>query len=136
MLARRRELVDSATQMMVADEFYDDKPWIDLSEQELKKGLEKFAGVDVQQTSDVGFCRLIFRVLKMDASVPVDSKVFMQKRALRKYLADSGLTGVVKPGGRHAEAWQSAGRGDIGGNGATRVSPQGGKGDEVQPRSA
>ena len=100
MLARRRELVDSATQMMVADEFYDDKPWIDLSEQELKKGLEKFAGVDVQQTSDVGFCRLIFRVLKKDASVPVDSKVFMQKRALRKYLADSGLTDVVKPGGR------------------------------------
>ena len=40
------------------------------------------------------------RVLKMDASVPVDSRVFMQKRALRKYLADSGLTGVVKPGGR------------------------------------
>ena len=38
MLARRRELVDSATQMMDADEFYDGKPWIDLSEQELKKG--------------------------------------------------------------------------------------------------
>ena len=37
-LARRRELVDSATKMMVADEFYDGKPWIDLSEQELKKG--------------------------------------------------------------------------------------------------
>ena len=39
------------------------------------------------------------RVLKMDASVPVDSRAFMQKRALRKYLADSGLTDVVKPGG-------------------------------------
>ena len=90
MLARRRELVDSATHMMVADEFYDGKPWIDLSEQELKNGLEKFAGVDVQQTSHVDFCRHIFRVLKMDASVPVDSRVFMQKRALRKYLADSG----------------------------------------------
>ena len=38
-LARRRDLVDSATQMMGADEFYDGKPWIDLSEQELKKGL-------------------------------------------------------------------------------------------------
>ena len=102
MLARRRELVDSATQMMVADEFYDGKPSIDLSKQELKKGLEKFAGVDVQQTSDVpvDFCRQIFRVLKMDASVPVDSRVFMQKRALRKYLADSGLTDVVKPDGR------------------------------------
>ena len=37
---------------MIADEFYDGKPWIDLSKQELKKGLEKFAGVDVQQTSD------------------------------------------------------------------------------------
>jgi len=47
-LARRRELVDSATQMMVADECYDGKPWVDLSEQELKKGLETFAGVDVQ----------------------------------------------------------------------------------------
>ena len=39
-LARRRELVDSATQTMVADEFYDGKPWIDLCELELKKGLE------------------------------------------------------------------------------------------------
>ena len=99
-LARRRELVDSATQMMVADEFYDGKPWIDHSEQELKKGLETFAGVNMQQTSGVDFCHQIFRVLKMNASVPVDSRVFMQKHALRKYLADSGLTDVVKPGGR------------------------------------
>ena len=38
--ARRRELVYSATQMMVADEFYEIKPWIDLSEQEIKKALE------------------------------------------------------------------------------------------------
>ena len=89
-LARRRELVDSPTQMMVADEFYNGKPWIDLSEQELKNGLEKFAGVDVQQTSDVDFWRQIFRMLKMDASVTVDSRVFMQKRALRKYLDDRG----------------------------------------------
>ena len=37
-LARRRELLHSATQMMVADEFYDGKPWIDLSEQERRKG--------------------------------------------------------------------------------------------------
>ena len=96
-LARRRELVDSATQMMVADELYDGKPLIDLSELELKKGLEIFDGVDVQQTSDVAFCRHIFRV-KMDASAPVDSRVFMHK--LRKYLADSGITDVVKPGGR------------------------------------
>ena len=36
----------------------------------------------------------------MDASVPVNCRVFIQKRALRKYLADSGLTDVVKPGGR------------------------------------
>ena len=98
-LARRGGMVESATLMMVADELYDGKPWIDLSEQDLKKGLETLAGVDVQQTSDVHFCRQIFRVLKMDASVPVDSKVFMQKRVLRKYLADSGLTDV-KPGGR------------------------------------
>ena len=47
-LARRRELVDSATQMMVADNFYDGKPWIDLSEQELKQGLQTFASIDVQ----------------------------------------------------------------------------------------
>ena len=36
----------------------------------------------------------------MDASVPVDSRVFMQKRALPRYLADSGLTEVVKTDGR------------------------------------
>ena len=29
-LTRRRELEDSATRMMVVDEFYDGKPWIDL----------------------------------------------------------------------------------------------------------
>ena len=98
-LARRRESVDSATHMIVADEFYDGEPWIDLSEQELKQGLQTFASNDVQ-TSDADFCRQIFRVLKMDASVPVDSRMFMRKRALRKYLADSGLTDVVKPGGR------------------------------------
>ena len=95
-LARRRELVDSSTQIMVADEFHDGKPSIDLSEK-LKK---PFAGVDVQQPSDMDFCHQIFLVLKMDASVPVDSRVFMQKRALRKYLADSGITDVVEPGGR------------------------------------
>ena len=83
-LARWRELVDSATQMMVVDELYDGKPWIDLSEQELKKGLAKFAGLDVQQTSDVDFCRQIFRVLKMDASVPVDSRVIAQKHTAAK----------------------------------------------------
>ena len=46
-LARSRELVDSATQMMVADNFYDGKPWIDLPLLELKKGPETIAGVDV-----------------------------------------------------------------------------------------
>ena len=34
--------------MMVADEFYDDKPWVDLSEEELMQRLKKFAGVDVK----------------------------------------------------------------------------------------
>ena len=86
--------------MMVADEFYDGKPWIYLTEQELKKGLELFAGVDAQQTINVDLCRQIFRMLKMDASMPVDSSVFMQTRTLRKYLAGSELTDVVKPGGR------------------------------------
>ena len=36
----------------------------------------------------------------MDASVQVGSRVLMEKRALRIYLADSGLTEVVKPDGR------------------------------------
>ena len=99
-LAGRRELVDSATQMMVADEFLDGKPWIDLSEEELLQGLKRFAGVDMQQTSGEDFCRQIFRVLMMDTSVPVESRVFMQKHALRKCLADSGLTEVVRPDGR------------------------------------
>ena len=99
-LARRRELVDSATQMMVAYELYDGKPWVDLSEEELMQGLTKSAGGNMQQTSDEDFCRQLFRMLKMDADVTVDSTVFMQKCALRKCLADSGLTEVVRPNGR------------------------------------
>ena len=86
--------------MMVADEFHDGKPWIHLTEKELKKELETFAGLDVQQTSDVGFPRQIFRVLKMDASVPVVSRVFMQKRVLLNNLADSKLPDVVNSCGR------------------------------------
>ena len=54
----------------------------------------------MQQTSDEDFRRQIFCVLKMDASVSVDSRAFMQKRAPRKYLADSGLTEVARPDGR------------------------------------
>ena len=49
-----------------ADEFYDGKPWVDLSVEERMQGLKTFAGVDMQQTSDDDFCRHIFRVLKMD----------------------------------------------------------------------
>ena len=61
---------------MVADKFYDGKLWVDLSVKEQIKELKIFAGVHIQQTSDEEFCRQIFRVLKMDASVPVDSRVF------------------------------------------------------------
>lgn len=38
MPARRRELVDSATSMIVADEVYNDNVLVDLSEEELTKG--------------------------------------------------------------------------------------------------
>ena len=62
-LAKRRELVDSATQMMAANEFYDGKPWVDVSVEELMQGLKRFAGVGIQQPSDEDFCRQIFRVL-------------------------------------------------------------------------
>ena len=39
-------------------------------------------------------------MLKTYANVPVESRVFMQKRALREYLAGSVLTEVVRPDGR------------------------------------
>ena len=86
----------------MADELHDGKPWVDLAEEELKQGLKTIAGTDVQQTSDEELCRLVFRVLKMGASVPVpvDSRVFTPKGALRKYLADSVLVEVVQPDGR------------------------------------
>ena len=50
--------------------------------------------------SDDGFCRQIFRVLKMNANMRVDSRVFMKKCVLLKYLADGGLKEGVKPDGR------------------------------------
>ena len=42
---------------MVADEVYDDKATVDLSDEEPKKALEPFAAVDVLLTSDEVFCR-------------------------------------------------------------------------------
>ena len=39
-------------------------------------------------------------MLKIDASVPVNSRDFTQKRALQKHISDSGLTNVVNVGGR------------------------------------
>ena len=90
-------MVDSRAQVIVADELYDVKFWVDLSEEELLQGLQRFAGVNMQQTRDEGFCRQICRVLKMGASVPVKSRVLMGERALRKHFADIGLTEVVRP---------------------------------------
>ena len=42
---------------MVADEVYDDKATIDISEEELTKALQPFAVVDVQVTCDEGYSR-------------------------------------------------------------------------------
>ena len=58
------------------------------------------SAVNVQLTSDVDFCRQIFRVLKLDASMPVDRRVFMKQRALCKSLPDSGVTDMGTPGNR------------------------------------
>ena len=93
-LTRRRELADSATQILAADEVYDVKQCIDLPELDLQEGLETLSGGDIQQTSHVDHFRQIFCVLKMDSTVPLESTVLMQQRAQRKYLADCGLTDV------------------------------------------
>ena len=124
-LARRRELVDSATQMMVADELYNANPWVDLPEQELLPGLKIFPVFDVQQTSDEDFCRQVFRMMKMDASVPVDSRVFDKICAAQKKRAhgsEEARRSVV-----HPKSWCSDDAGNSGRSRATRVPPQGRK---------
>ena len=80
---------------MVADEFYDGKPKVDLSEEELMQGLKMFAGVDMQETSDEGF-------LPPDIPCAEDGceRAGRYQGSLRKYLADSGLTEVVRPDSR------------------------------------
>ena len=70
-----------------------------ISEDELLQGVENVDGVDMHQTNDDDLGSRTFRMLKIDASVPVDSTVFMQQRALRKYLIDGGLFDVVNPDG-------------------------------------
>ena len=54
-LARRRSPLDSATQVIVADEVYDDKASADLCEEELTKATKTFAVADFRLTSDEGF---------------------------------------------------------------------------------
>ena len=82
--ARRQELRDSATQMMVDGGFYDGRLWGDLLEDELIQGLEKVAGVDVHHTSDEDFWLQIFRAI-----VAVQNREVLQMRSLWKYLASS-----------------------------------------------
>ena len=69
MLARRRELVDSASKIKVADVFYDDKHWVHVSQEELLQGINIFSGHEVHQISDLDFRRQIFLVPNMDISV-------------------------------------------------------------------
>ena len=56
-------MVDSATEMIVADCFYDGISLVNVSEEEKMQGLKSFAGVEMQQTSDEDFCRQVFRLL-------------------------------------------------------------------------
>ena len=56
-----------------------------------------FAGVDIQQKRDEVFGCQMFLVLKMDARVPLDCGESMEKRALRKHFAESGLMELVRP---------------------------------------
>ena len=74
----------------------------------------------------------------MDTSVPVDGRAFMQKRALRKYLADSGLTEVVKHNDRqyvlkHCKVLVEA---IAAGIEPLEFPPQGGKEGAFRPRNA
>ena len=57
MLAGKRELLDSETHVMVADEVYDGRATVDLLGEELTKAREPFAAVDALLTSDEVFCR-------------------------------------------------------------------------------
>ena len=54
-LAKTRDLVHSPTQTMVAVVFYYGKPWVDLPEEELPKGLKMFDVIAIQQTSEEDF---------------------------------------------------------------------------------
>lgn len=55
MLAVRPELVNSTTKMMVASEVYAGEASVDLSEEELTKGLKTHVAVVIQVTSDDDF---------------------------------------------------------------------------------
>ena len=55
MLAEKRDILDSETHVMVADEVYDDKATVGLSDEEPKKALKPFAAVDALLTSDEVF---------------------------------------------------------------------------------
>ena len=54
-LLGRRGLVHSSTQLMVTDEVYESKRWVDLTGEELMQGLKRFAGNDMQQANDEDF---------------------------------------------------------------------------------
>ena len=64
--------------------------------------LKRFAGVDMQQTSDedLGCQKLI--VVMMDRCMAIKRSLLMKNLAvIRRYISDSGLMEVVTPYGRN-----------------------------------
>ena len=136
-IARRRELVDYATQMMAADEFYDGKPWIYLSAQRVGVRAPNVCWRLCAANECCGFlppdllcaedgCKRAGR------QQGVHAKACPAKAPCRRRVYGRG---EARWSAVHVEAWLGAGKDASSGNRATRVSPQGRKGDNGQSRS-
>ena len=83
--------------MVVAGEVYDDKATVDRGEEELSKALEPFAAVDVQLLNDEDLAAMCLNNECKRATLYF--RVLIQNTSLRKYLAEDGVTELLKPGG-------------------------------------
>ena len=94
-----RELVSKSVQAFVCYKWYRGKPRAQLTDEELRVGLYRMAGIDGVVVQVKTFKNDMYRILKMDPTVPVRDRVQGVQQALISHITTQELEDTVMPGG-------------------------------------
>ena len=99
-VAKIRELVPDALQRLIARRYYQSKMSEDLTEAEVREGLEKLGGLDAEEWDEETFEREVVRITKMDGELHVTDRILGLEMKLERYVGDRNLEGVAVTRGK------------------------------------